>query len=69
MCGPGVPFGVMPEVRVGTWGGFVFVNPDPEAESLESHLGELPAHSAAMCNHRFAHRSCPKSPDGTACRL
>lgn len=32
----------LPRVRVGTWGGFVFLNPDPEAESLESFLGVLP---------------------------
>jgi phenylpropionate dioxygenase-like ring-hydroxylating dioxygenase large terminal subunit len=31
----------LPEVRVGTWGGFI--NPDPDAEPLESYLGELPA--------------------------
>jgi hypothetical protein len=36
----------LPEVRVGTWGGFVFVNPDPAAESLDTHLGDLPAHFA-----------------------
>ncbi|MFN2468385.1 MAG: aromatic ring-hydroxylating dioxygenase subunit alpha [Gaiellaceae bacterium] len=29
-------------VQVGTWGPFVFVNPDIEAEPLESALGELP---------------------------
>ncbi len=34
----------LPEVQVGTWGGFVFVNPDPEAGSLEDYLGELPQH-------------------------
>lgn len=32
------------EARIGTWGGFVFMNPDPEAESLEAFLGELPHH-------------------------
>lgn len=32
----------LPEVRVGTWGGFVFVNPDPDCEPLESFLGDLP---------------------------
>ena len=30
-------------VSVGTWGPFVFVNPDPDAEPLEATLGELPA--------------------------
>ena len=27
---------------VGTWGPFLFVNPDPEAPPLEEHLGDLP---------------------------
>jgi choline monooxygenase len=27
---------------VGTWGPFLFVNPDPDAVPLEEHLGELP---------------------------
>ena len=36
----------LPEVHVGTWGGFVFVNLDPQCESLESYLGELPEHFA-----------------------
>ena len=27
---------------VGTWGPFLFVNPDPQAVPLEEHLGELP---------------------------
>jgi phenylpropionate dioxygenase-like ring-hydroxylating dioxygenase large terminal subunit len=34
----------LPEVRVGTWAGFVFVNLDPEAEPLQSYLGDLPSH-------------------------
>lgn len=32
----------LPEAAVGTWGGFVFVNPDPDCEPLENFLGELP---------------------------
>ena len=32
------------EVRVGLWAGFVFVNFDDDAESLESYLGVLPEH-------------------------
>jgi phenylpropionate dioxygenase-like ring-hydroxylating dioxygenase large terminal subunit len=32
----------LPRVRVGTWGGFVFLNPDPGAGTLESFLGVLP---------------------------
>ncbi len=30
------------EVRTGVWGGFVFINMDPECESLESYLGVIP---------------------------
>jgi phenylpropionate dioxygenase-like ring-hydroxylating dioxygenase large terminal subunit len=34
----------LPEAKVGTWGGFVFVNLDPEAAPLEEHLEDLPWH-------------------------
>ena len=34
----------LPEVKVDTWGGFVFINMDPSSESLASFLGELPTH-------------------------
>ena len=34
----------LPEVKVGTWGGFVFINMDPHCEPLESFLGDLPKH-------------------------
>jgi phenylpropionate dioxygenase-like ring-hydroxylating dioxygenase large terminal subunit len=34
----------LPQARVAVWGGFVFINPDPDAESLEEYLGDLPAH-------------------------
>ena len=34
----------LPEVQVGTWGGFVFVNFDPDCAPLEDHLGELTHH-------------------------
>ncbi|MFN0095926.1 MAG: aromatic ring-hydroxylating oxygenase subunit alpha [Dehalococcoidia bacterium] len=32
----------LPEVKVGTWGGFVFINPDADSGSLEDFLGTLP---------------------------
>jgi nitrite reductase/ring-hydroxylating ferredoxin subunit len=32
----------LPEARLGTWGGFVFVNLDEDAESLESYLESVP---------------------------
>lgn len=34
----------LPEARVETWQGFVFVNLDPEAAPLVDHLGVLPEH-------------------------
>ncbi len=34
----------LPEVRVDTWGGFVFVNFDADAPSLHDYLGVLPRH-------------------------
>ena len=34
----------LPEAKVGTWGGFVFVNLDPAAAPLEDYLAELPSH-------------------------
>ena len=34
----------LPEVKVGTWGGFVFVNMDPDCEPLASYLENLPEH-------------------------
>ncbi len=32
----------LPAVKVGFWGGFVFINLDPDAGPLEDHLGDLP---------------------------
>jgi phenylpropionate dioxygenase-like ring-hydroxylating dioxygenase large terminal subunit len=34
----------LPEFRVGTWGGFVFINMDPACEPFEDFLGDLPSH-------------------------
>ena len=34
----------LPQAKVGTWGGFVFVNLDPNCEPLSAYLGDLPAH-------------------------
>ncbi|PZN95812.1 MAG: (2Fe-2S)-binding protein [Alphaproteobacteria bacterium] len=34
----------LPEVRVALWGGFVFINMDPDAPPLEQQLGVLPDH-------------------------
>jgi nitrite reductase/ring-hydroxylating ferredoxin subunit len=34
----------LPEVKVGHWGGFIFINPDTEAEPLEDFIGNLSDH-------------------------
>lgn len=36
----------LPEVKVGTWGGFVFLNPDPDAGPLADFLGDIDEHFA-----------------------
>lgn len=36
----------LPEIRVGRWGGFVFVNFDDDAPPLDEYLGVLPEHFA-----------------------
>jgi phenylpropionate dioxygenase-like ring-hydroxylating dioxygenase large terminal subunit len=37
----------LPECQVGTWAGFVMINPDPAAEPLDAFLGEVIDHFAA----------------------
>lgn len=34
----------LPQASVAVWGGFVFINPDPEATPFEEHLGDLARH-------------------------
>lgn len=34
----------LPECSVGTWAGFVFINPDPDAAPLAEHLGDTVEH-------------------------
>ncbi len=44
----------LPEAKVGTWGGFIFINPDPDAGPLEEVLGVLPKHfERAPAEDRF----------------
>lgn len=38
----------LPEVKVAVWGGFVFINLDPECEPFESYLEILPEHFRAF---------------------
>jgi choline monooxygenase len=48
------------QVSVGTWGPFVFANPDPQAEPLQDALGDLPQvvaeHGLNIGSLRFHHR-------------
>jgi phenylpropionate dioxygenase-like ring-hydroxylating dioxygenase large terminal subunit len=39
------------EVRVELWGGFVFINPDPDAESLLSYLEVIPQHFTGFMDY------------------
>ena len=34
----------LPEVKVATWGGFIFINMDPDCEPLDAYLGDLSKH-------------------------
>lgn len=44
----------LPEAKVGTWGGYIFINPDPNAGPLEDVLGVLPDHfKRAPAEDRF----------------
>jgi phenylpropionate dioxygenase-like ring-hydroxylating dioxygenase large terminal subunit len=44
----------LPQVRVGTWGGFVFINMDRNAPSLEEYLEDLPKHfTHRPLEHRY----------------
>jgi phenylpropionate dioxygenase-like ring-hydroxylating dioxygenase large terminal subunit len=36
----------LPKVKVGAWGGFIFINMDENAESLEAYLAPMPEHLA-----------------------
>jgi phenylpropionate dioxygenase-like ring-hydroxylating dioxygenase large terminal subunit len=38
----------LPEVKVARWGGFVFINPDPDAQPLADYLGDLSDHFALL---------------------
>jgi phenylpropionate dioxygenase-like ring-hydroxylating dioxygenase large terminal subunit len=44
----------LPEAAVGLWGGFVFINPDPNCGPLTEFLGSLPEHFARWdMEHRY----------------
>lgn len=46
----------LPEVKIGRWGGFIFINPAADAEPFDQFLGELPEHfaSAPLEDRRIA---------------
>lgn len=41
------------EINVGLWGGFVFINPDPNSEPLEDFLGDIDRHFGVPFERRF----------------
>jgi phenylpropionate dioxygenase-like ring-hydroxylating dioxygenase large terminal subunit len=43
----------LPSLRVGHWGGFVFINPDPDCEPLEDFLGDIDRHFSRPFERRF----------------
>ena len=48
----------LPEAKVDTWGGFVFINMDPDCESLGEFLGPIPEHfkhAAYESRYKSAH--------------
>lgn len=47
----------LPHAQVATWGGFIFINPDPEAISLEKYMGqEMIEHYAKIkVENRYKH--------------
>ncbi len=52
----------LPETKVATWGGFVFINPDPNAISLEEHMGpEMIQHyEKIQLQNRYKHADVVK---------
>jgi nitrite reductase/ring-hydroxylating ferredoxin subunit len=38
----------LPKVKTGRWGGFVFINPDPDAQPLEEFLGDINEHWSTL---------------------
>ena len=38
----------LPEVRIGRWGGFLFINPDPDAEPIADFFGDLEEHFTTL---------------------
>jgi len=43
----------LPAVSVGHWGGFVFINPDPQAEPLADFLGDIDRHFSRPFTRRY----------------
>ena len=43
----------LPQVRVGYWGGWIFINPDPDCEPLENFLGDIDRHFQVPFSRRF----------------
>jgi phenylpropionate dioxygenase-like ring-hydroxylating dioxygenase large terminal subunit len=59
----------LPKIQVGTWGGWVFVNPDPDAGPLQDYLGTFPEHFVWDTEKRYksVHVSKPLRINWKAC--
>ena len=42
----------LPEVKVDTWEGWVFINMDPDCENFYDYIGDLPQHFAKWAPHK-----------------
>jgi phenylpropionate dioxygenase-like ring-hydroxylating dioxygenase large terminal subunit len=43
----------LPAIKVGHWGGFVFINPDPDCEPLGDFLGDIDRHFSRPFSQRY----------------
>jgi phenylpropionate dioxygenase-like ring-hydroxylating dioxygenase large terminal subunit len=43
----------LPQMRVGQWGGWIFINPDPDCEPLEDFLGDIDRHFQLPFSRRY----------------
>lgn len=43
----------LPKVSVGHWGGFIFINPDPDCEPLEDFIGDFDRHFKIPFKQRY----------------
>ena len=50
----------LPEAKVGRWGRYIFINPDPDCEPFEDFIGDLPSHFTLLPYEKRYTGSCSK---------